>query len=245
MMDLRFLSAVAMLGLSACVKPAGPVAVDPASGVTLLTSLPVPTGDDVRSSVRTSFVGPFSELSLDVFGVRDLRLDVVTDGEGRFTFPLIGAVEGAGKTPEQLATEIETRLRGRYLRDPRVTVNFRTPQNPLTFQAQGVTIDGEVRKPGQYPLSGKATLMRAVALAGGTTEFSKLDDVLVFRNVAGQQYVGVYNLLAIRRGNYADPEVFPNDVVVVGDSPQRRMLDNILKASTLLSTPLVILGNQL
>ena len=72
-----------------------------------------------------------------------------------------------------------------------------------------------------------------------------LDDVLVFREVGGQKFVGVYNLGAIRRGNYADPEIFPNDVVVVGDSPQRRMFKDILQASPLLTTPLIILGNNL
>lgn len=245
MNGLRPLIFIVMLALAGCTKPAGPVAVNPAAGVTLLTELPSPSGDDTRATSRQSFVGPFTELAIEVFGVPDLRREVLTDGEGKFTFPLAGTIEASGKTPQQLAIEIEERLAGRYVRDPNVSVNFKASTNPLLMQAQSVTVDGEVIKPGQFPIFGKATLMRAIALAGGTSEFAKLEDVLIFRKVEGRQYVGAYNLQAIRRGNYADPEIYPNDVVVVGDSPQRRLFDNILKASTLLSTPLIILGNQL
>lgn len=245
MNGLRILFVVAVIALSGCSKAPGPVAVNPASGVTLLTDLPTPGGNDTRQTSRQSFVGPFTELAVEVYGVRDLQRDVLADGEGKFNFPLVGQVDGAGKTPDQVAREIEQRLAGRFVRNPSVSVNFKVPTNPALMLAQSVTVDGEVTKPGQFPIYGKVTLMRAIALAGGTTEFSKLDEVLIFRKVEGQQYVGAYNLQAIRRGNYGDPEIYPNDVVVVGDSPQRRMFDNILKASTLLTTPLIILGNKL
>ena len=245
MTGLRSLFIIATFALAGCTKSAGPVAVNPAAGVTLLTELPSPSGDDTRATSRETFVGPFTELAIEVFGIPDLRREVLTDGEGKFIFPLAGTIEASGKTPQQLAIEIEERLVGRYVREPNVSVNFKASTNPLLMQAQSVTVDGEVAKPGQFPIFGKATLMQAVAMAGGTSDFAKLEDVLIFRKVGGQQYVGAYNLQAIRRGNYADPEIYPNDVVVVGDSPQRRLFDNILKASTLLSTPLIILGNQL
>lgn len=242
---LRLLTVVAVIAVAGCANDPGPVAVNPASGVTKLTDLPQPTGVDVRQAVRSTYIGAFTELSVEVFGVSDLKQEVLTDGEGKFTYPLIGAVEAAGKTTGEVAAEIEGRLAGRYVLNPRVTVNFKSSQNPLLLQAQAVTVDGQVNRPGQFPVIGKQTLMSAIALAGGTTDFSKLDDVLIFRTVGGQKYVGAFNLTAIRRGNYGDPEIFPQDVVIVGDSPQRRLMDNILKASTLLSTPLVVLGNQL
>lgn len=242
---LRLFCFFAFLLLGGCAGKPPPVAAVPSSGVTQLVNLPSPTGVDTEATARKSFVGPFTELAIDVFGVPGMQRDVLTDGEGKFSFPLAGTLEAAGKTPDQLATEIEGRLAGRYIRNPRVTVNFKASTNPLLLASQSVTIDGEVTRPGQYPLIGKATLMRTISLAGGITEFAKMDDVLIFRKVAGQQYVGAYNLKAIRRGNYADPEIYPSDVVIVGDSPQRRLFENILKAATLLSTPLVILSNQL
>ncbi|AMU95625.1 polysaccharide export protein [Sphingopyxis terrae subsp. terrae NBRC 15098] len=239
---LHRLIALTLLGLAACAGKQ-PVAVVPASGVTLLDALPQPTSRDAQQATRQTFVGSFTELSVDVYGIPDLQREILTDGEGKFSFPLIGTLDGAGKSPTQLAGEIEDRLRGRFVRDPQVTVNFKAATSPLHLLSQAVTVDGQVQRPGQYPLVGRQTLMRAVSLAGGLTELAKRDDVLVFRKVENQQYVGIYNLQAIRRGNYADPEIFPNDVIVVGDSSQRRLFEDVIKAATLLSTPLIVLTN--
>jgi polysaccharide export outer membrane protein len=238
----RHLFAFALLALAAC-SGKQPVATVPASGVTLLEALPQPTSGDAQQATRQTYIGSFTELTIDVYGVSDLQRDILTDGEGKFSFPLVGTLEGAGKSPTQLAAEIEDRLRGRFVRDPQVTVNFKASSNTTHLLSQAVTVDGQVQRPGQYPLVGRATLMRAVSLAGGLTELARRDEVLVFRKVDNRQYVGIYNLEAIRRGNYADPEIFPNDVIIVGDSPQRRLFEDIIKAATLLSTPLIVLTN--
>jgi polysaccharide biosynthesis/export protein len=83
------------------------------------------------------------------------------------------------------------------------------------------------------------TLMRAVATAKGTDEFAKLSDVVIFRTVQGQKMAGLYNLKAIRRGAYDDPEVFANDVVVVGESQARRLFKDGLQVLPAIVTPLI------
>ncbi|PCF91883.1 polysaccharide export protein [Sphingopyxis terrae subsp. ummariensis] len=208
--------------------------------------MPPPEASDVIRSTRLAFVGPFTELRIEVFGVPEMQRDVMTDGEGNFSFPLIGTVAAAGKTPVALAEQIRSQLVGKYVRDPQVTVNFKAPTSAsaLAFQSMAVSVDGEVKRSGSYPVAGRMTLMRAVALAGGITEYAKLDDVVVFRNVGTKQYVGIYNLGAIRRGNYADPEIFPNDVVIVGDSPQRRLFKDILATTPALLSPLILLARE-
>ena len=107
-----------------------------------------------------------------------------------------------------------------------------------------ITVDGQVKEPGLYPVIGKMTLMRAVATAKGTAEFAKLDDVVIFRTVNGQKLAALYNLKAIRRGYYNDPEVFANDVVVVGDSQARRLFKDALQLVPLLTTPLIVALQQ-
>ncbi|MDO9369798.1 MAG: polysaccharide biosynthesis/export family protein [Sphingopyxis sp.] len=230
--------AIAVL-VAACAKDAVPVASVPGSSVTLLKEMPQPTAADFSSLARPSFIGPFDKLSIAIFGVKELDRDVQTDGEGKFAFPLVGTVDAAGKTTGEVAEVIRSRLDVRYVKRPQVTVNL------LESRSQIFAVDGQVNKPGQYPLVGEGTLMRSIAAAGGTGEFAKLEDVLIFRRVGGQQYVGIYNLGAIRRGNYPDPQIFANDVIVVGDSPQRRMFKDILQAAPLLSTPIIVLGQQL
>lgn len=238
------IGALVVLAASGCAKDAPPVASAPGSPVTLLPSLPQPQAGDVIRSTRLAFVGPFTELRIEVFGVEEMQRDIMTDGEGNFAFPLIGTVAAAGKTPEIIAQEIRAKLGERYVRNPQVTVNFKSPSNALALQSMSVTVDGEVKRAGAYPVVGRVTLMRAVALAGGVTEFAKLEDVVVFRGVGNKQYVGIYNLEGIRRGNYADPEIFPNDVVIVGDSPQRRMYKDLLGTIPAFLSPIILLARE-
>ena len=223
--------------LSAC----GQTVLGGSSNVTVVSSeagLPEPTRIDLMGSNRPYLIGPFDKLRIDVFGIEDLSKEVQIDASGRLSFPLIGVVEAAGLTPGELSTELEKRLQGRYVRDPQVTVNLEETVS------QVITVDGQVTKPGLYPVIGRMTLMRAVATAGGAAEFAKLDDVVIFRNVDGQQLAGLYNLKAIRRGNYSDPEVFANDVIVVGDSQARRLFRDLIQASPLITTPLIVLFNN-
>lgn len=198
--------------------------------------LPPPTARDTLVETRPYFIGPFDKLSIDVFGVPELTRDTVqTDASGQISFPLIGTVVAVGRTPAELAEEIESRLRGSYVRDPQVSVNLKETVS------QVVTVDGQVIRPGLYPVVGKMTLMRAVATAGGMGEFADLEDVVVFRTVQGQRMAGLYDLKAIRAGAYDDPEVYANDVIVVGDSETRRLMRDLIQASGLITAPLFIL----
>jgi polysaccharide biosynthesis/export protein len=220
--------------LSAC---AGPGALGGGQNITVLPSgeLPEPDRSDLTAGSRPYLIGPFDKLTIDVFGIEELsEREVQTDASGRISFPLAGILEAAGRTPAEIEDELEARLRTRYVRDPQVTVNLKETVS------QVITVDGQVKEPGLYPVVGKMTLMDAVATAKGTAEFAKLDDVVIFRTVKGQRLAALYDLKAIRRGNYDDPEVFANDVVVVGDSSARRLFKDALQIVPLLTTPLII-----
>jgi polysaccharide export outer membrane protein len=154
------------------------------------------------------------------------------------SFPLIGTVEVAGKTPGQIETILEDLFRGRFIKNPQITVNLKE------IISQTVTIGGEVKEPGVYPVVGKMTLMRAVATAKGTTEFSKKNEVVIFRTINGSEYAAIYDMRAIQRGNYSDPEVFANDIVMVGDSSARRVFKDFLTASPLIAPLFYLLNNN-
>jgi polysaccharide biosynthesis/export protein len=228
-------SILPLLMLSAC---AGQSAIGGAKGISVVqaSEMPAPEQTDLFEQARPYLIGPFDKLSIDVFGVDELdQQDVQTDASGRISFPLAGIIEAAGRTPAEVENEIETRLRQRYIRDPQVTVNLKETTS------QVMTVDGQVKQPGLYPVVGRMTLMRAIATAKGADEFAKLEDVVIFRTVKGQQMAALYNLKAIRRGNYDDPEVFANDVVVVGDSKARRLFKDALQVAPLLMTPIILL----
>lgn len=199
-------------------------------------ALPPPAGIDLTAATRPYLIGPFDRLIIDVFGIPELtNKEIMADAGGNISFPLAGVIEAAGKTPGQLEEILRQRLAARGVRDPQVTVNLKETVS------QTVTVDGEVKEPGLYPVLGRMTLMRAVATAKGAGEFAKLTDVVIFRTVNGQQMAGLYNLRAIRRGYYEDPEVFANDVVIVGNSPGKRLFKDALQVFPLLTTPLILL----
>lgn len=205
-------------------------------GVSLVTSneMPVPVRADLMASEQPYYVGPFDELKIDVYGIEELsNRDVQVDASGRIGFPLVGAIEASGKTPKEIAQEIGSGLRQHAFRNPQVTVNLRKTVSST------VTVEGEVKEPGSYAMIGRTSLLRAIATAKGTTEFSKLDDVVVLRTVQGQKYAALYNLKAIRTGAYPDPDIYPNDIVMVSDARGRRIFKDILQIVPLLTYPLV------
>lgn len=223
-----------LVALGACAgKPV--IGGDPALSVVQATVLPPPERSDLTSLDRPYLVGPFDKLMIDVFGVEELsKKEVQVDASGRMSFPLVGVIEVAGKTPGEIETLLTERLAARYVRNPQVTVNL------TDTISQVMTVDGEVKEPGLYPVIGRMTLLRAVARAKGTTEFSALNDVVVFRTVKAKRYAALYNLKSIRRGLYDDPEIYANDVVVVGNSSARRIFKDFLQIAPLLSTPIIL-----
>lgn len=226
------LAACAALGCAGCSTPklVGNENIRVVDGM----ALPPPARSDLSAQERPYLIGPFDKLSIDVFGVEDLSKTVQTDASGRLSLPLAGTIEAAGLTPQELAEMIATRLQGRYIRDPQVSVNL------VETVSQVITVDGEVREPGLYPVVGRMTLMRAIATAKGTTEFALQRHVVVFRTVEGKQLAALYDLRAIREGYYSDPEVFANDVVVVSESRARRIFRDIIQGSGLITAPLIV-----
>ena len=170
-------------------------------------------------------IGVGDKLDVRVFQVADLSFEaLVVDTSGNINMPLIGAVRGAGRTAGEMASDIAGRLAAQYLRDPQVTVTVSEAAN------QKITIDGAVTKPGVYVMRGSTSLLQAVAMAEGPTRVADLTKVAVFRTVAGQRSVALFDLAAIRQGRAPDPEVLGDDIVVVDTSRLSSALRELMGA---------------
>lgn len=226
---------VTALALSACASGIPLQSTERLSVVEGTSGLPAPTRGDLGAPDRLSLIGPLDTIEVNVFGIPELSRQMQVDGSGRIAMPLIGSQEAGGKTAQELASDMKQALSGAYVRNPDVTINI------LSSVSQVVTVDGEVREPGLYPVTNQMTLMRVIASAKGLNEFADQQDVVILRTVKGQPMAGLYNIAAIRRGLYDDPQIFASDVIVVGDSPQRRLFRDIISASPLIASPLVAL----
>lgn len=225
---------VLALALAGCARDK-PIQSTPELTVVRQDTLPAPTRTDLVAPDRPSYIGPLDTLGVEVFNVPELTREVPVDSSGRVSVPLVGTIDANGMTAMELAQRIDAALRGKYVRNPQVTVTIRNQVS------QVVTVDGSVEKPGTFPVTNQSTLMRTVALSGGLSEYGKLEDVVILRTVNGKRMAGLYNLGAIRRGVYADPAIYPNDVVVVGDSQSRRLFRDFLQVAPLIAGPLIIL----
>lgn len=222
--------------LAACASTQKqPLGGDPALRVVQTGELPAPDRTEFMTNARPYYVGPFDKLVIDVFGMPELsKREVQVDANGRITFPMAGAVEVSGRTTGEIEAIMAERLRANFLRNPQVSVILKDNASKL------VTVDGQVSRPGLFPVAGEMSLLQVMALAGANTEFSKLDDVVIFRTVHGEKMAALYNVKAIRRGQYPDPEVFANDVVVVGDNTARRLFKDLLNVVPTLAGPLIV-----
>ncbi|MBN1383284.1 MAG: polysaccharide biosynthesis/export family protein [Elusimicrobia bacterium] len=151
------------------------------------------------------------------FELPELQRDRDVEQDGAIKFPFIGRTMAAGLSPEQLEAKLAKQLEP-YVRTPDVTV---TISNKTTYKVQ---IYGEVRNPGLYSFTDKATLMEAINRAGGFGDDAKLASVRVTRFVHHSPYVtetvNCKKILYDGERQY-DLPVFDNDIVFV---PKRKSL---------------------
>lgn len=204
-----------MLLFSACASLDRPATESPT----------LPDADPVAAALgRPEYrIGPSDLLTVTVFQVEDLNRDVRVNNAGQVSLPLIGAIDAAGQTVNELETLIASRYAARYLQNPQVSVFVKE------FSSQRVTVGGSVKKPGIYPMPTRLTLLQAVALSEGLTETASEKNVIVFRTVKGQRVFARFDLDAIAHGASPDPEIMGEDIVVVDTSTGKVALQNLIK----------------
>jgi polysaccharide biosynthesis/export protein len=178
---------------------------------------PLPPPDTTSASgaykgVTDYRLGSQDLIQVSVFGVEELSATARVNSNGQVSLPLIGAVMAGGLTIPELEAELSRRYADGYLQKPQVTVFVEE------FASQRVTVEGSVKKPGIYPLSGRTTLLQAIAVAEGLDEFADLGGIVLFRQVDGRRMGAVYDMRALRSGKIDDPQVYGDDMIVVEQS---------------------------
>jgi polysaccharide export outer membrane protein len=123
-------------------------------------------------------LGAGDRVRVIVFGQDSLSNSFTVDSSGQIAMPLIGLVPAAGRTPSQLAREIERRLGAGYIREPRASVEIEA-YRPFF-------ILGEVTTAGQYPFVNGMSVETAVAIAGGYTPRARKDVAQITRTQDGR-----------------------------------------------------------
>jgi len=168
-------------------------------------------------------IGSADMLDITVFKVPDLSKTVQVSETGTINLPLVGELQAAGKTTQELERDLTAKLGATYLQNPQVTVLVKENNS------QRVTIQGAVEKPGVYPVKGRTSLLELVAMAGGFKAASD-STVLILRQENGKRSAAKFDVAIIQKGRADDPTMQAGDVVVAGTSAIRAGFNSVLKA---------------
>jgi polysaccharide biosynthesis/export protein len=168
-------------------------------------------------------VGPNDLIEIEVYDAENLKRTVRVNAAGNITLPLIGKVPVNGLTSQQIEEALAARYSEKYLQNPQVMVFIKE------FTSERITVEGAVAHPGIYPLTGKITLLRVMAMAGGFGSIAKTSEVMVYRTNEQQvREVAVYDVEKIRAGKAEDPPIQGDDMIVVQRDGVRALLKDSL-----------------
>ena len=155
-------------------------------------------------------IGPEDLLDVSVWNNPALSRTAPVRPDGKISLPLLNDVQAAGLTPMQLRDIIAKKL-VEYMPNPEVSVIVREVNR---FK---VSVIGEVKKPGRFDFKSKATVLDAIALAGGFNDFAARSRIVILRqDGGGTKRIPInYNKIISTASEQDDFYLQPGDVVVV------------------------------
>lgn len=150
------------------------------------------------------------ELEVAVWKEQDMLRKIIVRPDGKFSFPLIGEMAAEGRQTSQIQSEIESRLK-KYIPEPVVTVSV------TGINGNRIFVIGQVNKPGMYVMNPQLSVLQALSMAGGTTPYAALNDILVLRGAGQTQKTLPFRYAEVSKGRSLEQNIQleSGDVVVV------------------------------
>lgn len=160
-------------------------------------------------------IGPLDALNISVWRNPELSATVTVRPDGRVSAPLVEDVMAAGKSPAELAREFE-KILGKFVRDPVVTI---VPSGFQGVFSDQIRIVGEATRPQAIPFRQNMTLLDAMILAGGLTDFADGNAAVLVRGSEGGKQYSIRLKDLLKRGSIeANVDVRPGDVIIIPQS---------------------------
>lgn len=139
-----------------------PVATAPGGSAKPQLPVSATPADNGRDKLR---IGPGDLVEINIYGVPDFKPEVRVSDSGIASLPLVGEIQLGGLSLEEARTKVaEALVKGGYFRSPEVTILIKD------FASQGISVMGEVEKPGVYQAMSSRRLFDLISLAGGFTD---------------------------------------------------------------------------
>lgn len=155
-------------------------------------------------------LNPGDLVQISVWREEELDRQVLVQPDGSISFPLIGQIMAKGRTASELEGEIGNRLE-RFIPQAVATVEL------LEVKGNKIFVMGEVLRPGQYQMSGPLTVVQAISLAGGFSQFAAADRIRVLRGEGDEEvaYTVDYECVANSTNVAANLPLRAGDTVIV------------------------------
>ena len=182
--------------------------------IVLLTSVLIAhdawANDDAMPGERAYSVQPGDRLSVSVWGEPDLQIELLVAPDGLIAIPLAGEISVVGKRLSVLRQDITERLK-KYISDPLVTVTV------TEVLGNKIYVLGQVNLPGQFVVNPMVDVMQALSMAGGTTAFASLNNIVILRRTGTQQSAIPFKYGDVASGRRLEQNIVleSGDVVVV------------------------------
>lgn len=169
-----------------------------------------------RASDYTYIIGPGDSLNVFVWRNPELNTTVAVRPDGKFSTSLVENLEASGKTPSELAREIEGAL-AEYIRDPLVTV---TVGNFVGEYYEQVRVVGEAAQPTALPYRKNMTVLDVMIAVGGLTEFAAGNRASIVRRTGnGEEQYRVRLEDLVKDGDItANAQMQPGDVLIIPEA---------------------------
>ncbi len=155
-------------------------------------------------------IGPGDILHVSVWNNKELTMDVMVRPDGKISLPLLQDVNAKGLTAVELRDEISERLK-EFVIEPIVTITVKEVNYPKFF------IMGEIKRPGTFPLREKISILQAISLAGGFTEYASTSNIILIRNTpSGQKRIKInYGKLLKSGAEKNNIYLQPGDTIII------------------------------
>jgi polysaccharide export outer membrane protein len=185
------------------------------AGCTSLEGLP-PATPTIEGPGPEYVIGPLDNLNIFVWRNPDVSISVPVRPDGRISTPLIEDLPAAGKTPTQLARDIEGEL-SKFIQDPIVTVIVLGFNGPFARQ---VRVVGQATRPQAIPYSDNMTLLDVMVAVGGITEFAAGNRASIVRTINNEQRQYRVRLSdLVKDGDVsANVQMLPGDILIIPES---------------------------
>ncbi len=196
---------VLLTGMSSVSAEVPPAQAAPPPAPAVATPSETPPDD-----VPDYYVAPGDVLRLSVWKEPELTTDVFVRLDGRITVPLVGDLKVSGRTTESVATEIRTKLRA-FLEVPLVTLTVHQATSARFY------VVGEVATSGAFPLTGRITVLQALAVAGGFRTFAKRERIVIVRERLGVKSAIPFNFRDLELGVRLEQNIplLSGDIIIV------------------------------